>query len=179
VPLLCVRCQFPIQAQVDEVAWICQQCGQGLGLDETPSGKTAALPLDFFFSSSIPQGQTGRPFWVCNGRVTITQRMTYKGNESNASQAFWSSPHLFFFPAYAASLDDVVRLGVDLLKNPVSMDPGPIMPFSPVVTPPTDLGSLAEFMVMTIEAGRKDAMKRLEFSIDLAAPELWVLPGIG
>ena len=32
VPLLCVRCQAPVPARPGEVAWVCEQCGQGLVL---------------------------------------------------------------------------------------------------------------------------------------------------
>ena len=67
IPLLCTRCQAPIPAQPDEVAWICQQCGQGLLID----GQTGVRLQDFFFSDRLQPGLTGRPFWVSNGRVVI------------------------------------------------------------------------------------------------------------
>lgn len=176
VPLLCVKCQAPVTAQPDEVAWVCERCGQGLVLDDTPEGSSAAKALDIFFSAAIPPGQPGHPFWVSSGKVEITRRETYKGNESGRAAEFWSTARLFYIPAWAASLDQVVSTGVELLQNPVAMQPGPAMPFLPVVTLPTDLRALAEFMVMTIEAGRKDALKRVEFQVDLQPAQLWVLP---
>ena len=41
-----------------------------------------------------------------------------------------------------------------------------------------DIGALAEFIVLTIEAERKDRLERVEFDLDLGAPELWVIPFI-
>jgi hypothetical protein len=176
IPLLCVKCQAPVPARADEVAWVCAQCGQGLVLDSSPAGKTAACAQDIFFSSALVQGQPGRPFWVSSGTVTITRRDTYKGNESRAAQEFWSQPRLFFIPSWAASVEEVVTSGVQMIKTPLTMQPGSMMPFLPVVTLPEDMKALAEFMVMSIEAARHDALKHLEFDLKLAPPQLWVLP---
>lgn len=176
VPLLCARCRAPVPAQVDEVAWVCETCGQGLELDETPDGSNATVPLDVFFSAAIGQGQAGRPFWVTSGKVTITQRETYKGNEARQAEEFWAQPRLFYIPAWAAALDEIVATGVELLQNPLGMQAGSRTAFRPVVAHPTDLRALAEFMVMSVEAGRKDMLKRVEFTIDLQPPQLWVLP---
>lgn len=176
IPLLCVKCQAPVPANPDEVAWVCEQCGEGLALDETPSGNTAARAQDIFFSSGIPQGKPGRPFWVSSGTVTILRREVYKGNESRAAQAFWSTPRLFYIPGWAAKLEEIVSTGVQLLAAPVAMQSGPRAPFLPVVTLPADMKALAEFMVMSIEAGRRDALKRVEFELALQPPQLWILP---
>lgn len=176
VPLLCVRCQAPVPARVDEVAWVCEQCGQGLMLDDTPEGKTAALALDIFFSNAIPQGKPGHPFWVSSGKVTFTRRETYKGNESKQAEAYWSAPRLFFIPAFQVNLDQTVALGTQMLDTPFSMQAGSPTPFLPVVNLPDDMHAMAEFIVMSVEAKRRDALKHLEFTIELQPPQLWVIP---
>jgi hypothetical protein len=176
IPLLCVKCQAPIPARPDEVAWVCPQCGQGLVLDPTPEGKTAACVQEIFFSSAIAQGSPGRPYWVSSGMVNMTKRETYKGNESRKAQEFWSTAHLFYIPGWAASIEDIVSSGVQLIKTPIAMQSGSPTPFLPVVTLPADMKALAEFMVMSIEAARHDMLKRLEFDLTLAPPQLWILP---
>ena len=188
IPLMCVKCQAPIAAKAEEVAWVCQQCGQGLILDSAPAGKSAACAQDVFFSAAIPPGKSGRPFWVSSGRVTITRRETYKGNESRSAQEFWSAARLFYIPGWDAALEDIVSNGVQLLKTPrnsnsernsnsdFAMQSGSPAPFLPVVTLPVDMKALAEFMVVSIEAGRNDALKHIEFDLELASPQLWVLP---
>jgi hypothetical protein len=62
-----------------------------------------------------------------------------------------------------------------MLRSPVQLEPGPPCPFLPVVTPPEDLHALAEFIVYSLEADRKDALKTLRFTIRLEKPQLWIL----
>jgi hypothetical protein len=172
IPLTCVRCQAPVPARLDEVAWVCQQCDQGLLIDD----RQGARALDVFFSSRLRPGSQGRPFWVASGEVTIQRRETYQKNEGRAAQQFWSSPRLFYVPAWATGLEEVVSTGVELLKNPEPMQPGAPMPFLPVVTLPVDLQALAEFIIFSIEAERRDALKRVDFALTLQPPQLWIMP---
>lgn len=172
VPLVCVQCRAPVPASIDEVAWVCQLCGQGLLIDD----RQGARALDVFFSAHLKHNQNGRPFWLCSGQVAIQRRETYRGDESRTARQFWAAPRPFYIPAWAASLDEVVSTGVYLLKNPPDPQPGSAAPFQPVVTPPVDLQALAEFMILSIEAERRDALKQVDFTVALQAPQLWVLP---
>ena len=172
IPLVCVKCSSPVPANPDEVAWVCEQCGQGQILDEA-KGLAA---LDVFFSRALQQGQRGRPFWVTRGTVSISARETYKGNEERAAREFWAAPRLFYIPAWDASLDETIAMGVQLLHNPQRIEQGTPVPFLPVTTGPGDLRALAEFMVVSIEADRRDAMKTINFGLTLEPAQLWVLP---
>ena len=179
VPLVCVKCQSPIPALPSEVAWVCQQCGQGLVINLNPGGgpgETAACALDVFFSKDISPGARGRPFWVTRARVTFTERTTYKGDEGRAAQEYWSVPRLFYIPAWESTLDEIIATGVMLIKNSPVMSAGGRAPFSPVVTPPGDVRALAEFIVVSIEAERRDYLKTIRFNLEYETPQLWVLP---
>jgi len=171
IPLVCARCGTPVPAAPDEVAWVCEQCGQGQILDD----EKGLAQLDVFFSKGVPQGKNGRPFWVARGQVSITARGTYSGNEERAAREFWSAPRLFFVPAWDSSLDETIQMGVYLLRNPERMEVGPPARFMPVVTPPGDLRALAEFMIVSIEADRRDALKTIDFQLALDPAQLWVL----
>lgn len=171
IPLTCIRCHGPVQAQPDEVAWVCEHCGQGLLL----SGEKGLVSLDIFFSKDIQPGEKGMPFWVARGTTQIRRRETYKGDEMRTAQEFWSSARLFYIPAWETSLEEVVSRGVALLRNPVRMESGPAAPFLPVTTPREDLSALAEFMVVSIEADRKDAMKSIDFDLSLEPAQLWIM----
>jgi hypothetical protein len=176
VPLQCVKCQAPVRANVDEVAWVCEQCGQGLLLAQTTAENISTVEIEVFFSNALPQGKPGYPFWVTSGTVNIARRDTYRGNEGKAAQAFWSAPRLFYVSAWAASLDDLVANGVRRLYEPVPMQAGSRTAFLPVVTLPADLRPLCEFMVMSVEAARSDYLKHVDFDIKLLPPQLWILP---
>lgn len=172
IPLLCPRCQAPIPAQVDEIAWVCEQCGQAALLDEEHGAKA----IDVFFSTAVPQNGTGRPYWVGRARVNIANRLTYRGDQSREMNQFWSQGHLFYLPAWQAEIGDLVAAGVKLVREPARMEAGARCRFLPVVLPQRDVLPLAEFIVMSIEAERSDALRELNFKVQMDPLQLWILP---
>lgn len=173
LPLQCIKCQAPIAANVDEVAWVCATCGQSMLLDETQPKGIAELPIHY--DGSVRTGQKGRPFWVAQGMVTL-QRSLYRGNANNQAQEFWQKPHMFFVPAFACSLDELVSLGMKLLRQPVVPQQGQPAPFLPVTLLRGDVRPMAEFVIMGIEAERGDMLKSVNIQLNLNNPILWVLP---
>jgi hypothetical protein len=171
IALQCPRCSTSVPAQVDEVAWVCAQCGQGMLL----SDEQGVLPLDVFFSAGIQPTQKGAPFWVARGAVNLLSRQTYKGNSSKEMAEFWSVPRLFYVPAYRLPVEEMVAAGIKLLRQPVRMEPGSPAAFHPVVVDPGDVHAIAEFIVMSVEAERKDALKELKVEIKLDPAQLWIL----
>ena len=171
IPLVCIKCSTPIPAEPQEVAWVCSLCGQGMLLQEQ-QGLTG---LQVNYAEGIPPGCNGRPFWVTEGSITL-MRETYSGNKDREAQEFWKRPHTFFVPAFACNLESLLSLGTQLLLNPPAYQPGLPCPFEPVVLPLEDVQATADFIVMAIEAGRKDKLKKVDFSLQLANPSLWILP---
>jgi hypothetical protein len=172
VPLLCFKCQTAIPASPDEVAWVCSNCGQGLLLDV----ERGTSPLEIRFSANIQPGQLGRPFWVAQGQVQAQRSIFGRGDQSSQSEAFWRGGRTFFVPAFACSLDQAIELGTSMLLQPPALQPGSPAAFVPVTNRPEDVRPYAEFIVMGLEASRKDRLKELQFSLQLSEAELWVLP---
>ena len=175
VPLVCAQCRQPLMAQPGEVAWVCETCGSGSLLEN--DGQVRSLPV--FYSPSLKPGVKGRPFWVSQGKVSISSRQTYQGDESRAANQFWSLPHLFFIPAFQLSLQEAVSTGMKMLREPGGWgqpEAGGRAPFAPVTTPPEDMQPLSEFIVLAIEADRRDALKTVNFQVQLEPPQLWILP---
>jgi len=170
VPLVCIKCSTPIPAQPDEIAWVCSQCKQGLLLDE----QKGLVPLEVHYAAAVTQ-EKGKPFWVAEGRVSL-QRATYKGNEDRDAQLFWSQPRRFFIPAFDCPLETLLNLGTNLLFQPPTLQPGNVVLFEPVTLSLPDIHALAEFVVMAIEANRKDKLKEIRIGLELSEPSLWVLP---
>jgi hypothetical protein len=172
IPLVCTRCQTPIPAEPDEVAWVCAQCGQGLLLDE----EKGAAPIAVNYAAGIPANQKGWPFWVANGQVTIAQRRIYgSGDQGRQAAEFWQPAHRFFIPAFNSPLDQLIAWGASLLQRPPALQPGPPAGFAPVILHLEDIQPVAEFIVLGIEADRKDKIRGVDFTLQLSAPELWVL----
>ncbi len=171
-PLQCLKCQAPILANVDEVAWLCPTCGQAACLDEKqPSGLSL---VEIHFADGIQAGQRGRPYWVAQGLVMV-QRETYSGNENRQALEFWQKPRTFFVPAYTCTLEQMIGQGMQLLKQPVSMLQGQVCQFDPVTLALEDVRPMAEFIIMGIEAERRDMLKSVSIQLNLAQPSLWIL----
>jgi hypothetical protein len=170
IPMLCTRCQNPILANPAEAAWVCDQCGQGLLL--TPSG---LAPIEIHYAAGIAPNAKGRPFWVAQGQAAL-QRQTFHGNQSREADLFWQNPRWFCVPAFNLPLDQLVSLGVQLLRQPPQWQPGSPAPFYPVTVLPDDVRPLAEFIVVGIEAERKDDLRELRISLTMQPPQLWIVP---
>ncbi|MBI4926318.1 MAG: hypothetical protein HY835_01035 [Anaerolineae bacterium] len=172
IPLQCPRCDTPVLAKLDEVAWVCEQCGQGMKI----SDERGTDAMDVFFSAALPQNKPGFPYWVARGAVRPLVRSTYHRDSSEEMNAFWATPRLFYVPAYALEIEKVVAAGVSLLHKPVRMEPGARTAILPVVLPPEDVFRVAEFVVMSVEADRRDALKEFKFDLKLDPVQLWILP---
>ena len=172
IPLKCIRCDTPIPAKSDEFAWVCGQCELGQQI-----GENGLSDLEIHYAQGIHPPQKGRPFWVCEGRVTL-DRDTYSGaaQVAQASEFFWSKPRKFFVPAFFLPLEEIIRLGVQWLQNPPTLSSGSPVDFEPVTVGSDDIQAWAEFLVVAIEAERKDKVKYILFEIQLDEPQLWILP---
>ncbi|HNB54669.1 MAG TPA: hypothetical protein PK530_22160, partial [Anaerolineales bacterium] len=142
IALKCLRCETPIPATPDEIAWVCQRCGQGMILDEVKG--VSAQP--FHFAAGIQPGQRGNPFWVVGGNLRLS-RETYASfnKKDNEASDFWAVPRRFFVPAFACDLETTLNLGATLLRNPPRLTEGSPVPFTPVTVNPRDIYPLAEF----------------------------------
>ena len=172
IPLLCTRCQAAVPAKPDEVAWVCSQCGQGLLL----SLEKGVLPLPVYYSPGLAPNQTGSPFWVTMAQVTLQRRIFGGGDQSADAARFWQTSKRFFVPAYTLTLDQMVELGMRYVLQPPLLQPGPPAAFAPVTLSPEDVQPMAEFIVMGVEANRRDRLKEVQITIQTGAAELWILP---
>lgn len=171
VPLKCPQCDTPIPADPKEIAWVCENCGQGLHLD----GEEGLTGIEIRFAKSDSIGSLRCfPFWVVRGKVSITQRVTYTKNER--PDPLWRSEQTFMLPAFECTLEQAVDWGTFLLRNPLTLVDGPKTEMESISIEREDMQALAEFVVLTIEAERKDKLEQLKFNLDLEQPELWVIP---
>ena len=173
IPLVCLNCGTAIPASSNEMAWVCAECGQGMALD-VQKGLT---PMQVQYAGGIPPNSRGKPYWLADGQVNL-QRDVYRSSGKSAQEAvqFWSSPRRFLIPAYSLPQEDLLAQTTRFLLQPPALKPGPQVQFEPVTLSMEDLQSVAEFIVMAIEAGRKDMLKNIRFTLNLSLPSLWILP---
>ncbi|MBW8009966.1 MAG: hypothetical protein FVQ83_01820 [Chloroflexi bacterium] len=174
VPLKCVKCETPVPAETDEIAWVCQTCNTGLLLDE----EKGLVPLEIHYSAKIPDNASGQPFWVVEGQVSLSRdSYTGLGKKTNEAKKFWSKSRRFFIPAFNCSLDELTGLGKLAITTQPELKAGTAAHFDPVTQMKKDLRALAEFIVIAVEANRRDKVKKVVIdSIQLGEPELWILP---
>ena len=171
VPLLCIQCSTPIPAEPDQVAWVCSVCNQAMLLDD----EKGLQPLNISYAANVSPNAIGKPYWVAEGKVTL-QRETYGSAKNNEAQQFWAQPRRFFIPASRASLEELLSRATNLLLNPPSLQTGAVARFEPVTLDIRDVTAAAEFLVVSIEAGRPDRLKKIDFTLQLSPPALWILP---
>jgi len=174
VPLKCLRCGTLVPAAEEEVAWVCAQCGQGMHL--APDG---LAPLDVKWATARDNARANwLPFWVFSGSVTFRQRQTYGGQ--NNPDELWNAPRRFYVPAFPAALEKIETLGAELTRKQAPLDAGPAAgALTQCTLFPADARHAVEFVVLTIEADRRDKLRSIDFALDLAEPELWLLPFVG
>jgi hypothetical protein len=174
VALRCLRCSMPVPAESDQVAWACAQCGQGLLLEE----EKGLVYLAIHYSPNIKPNTSGHPFWVCTGHVFVDRQAYHDNSERIAREAqdFWGKGRQFFVPAFSASLEELLAQAVALLQKPPGQEEGPPAGFAPVVLSPADLPAAAEFIVLAVEAARKDKLRQAQVRVVLESPSLWILP---
>jgi len=175
VLLKCLRCTASVPAQEEEVAWVCVQCGQGMQLTST-----GLAPLTVNWAAARRKTSEIRwlPFWVFSGTIKFIRRESYSGRSE--SDKLWKAPRRFYVPAFPAPLEHIETLGADLTRKQVALKAGPaIGALTSCTLFPGDARQAVEFVVLTIEADRKDKLRAVEFTLDLGESELWVLPFAG
>lgn len=172
VLLKCLHCGTHVPAGEEEVAWVCAQCSQGMQLSSE-----GLAPLTVNWAAPRPGAAQLRwlPFWVFTGTVTFLRRENYGGKSE--PDKLWSGPRRFYVPAFPTSLDQLETLGADLTRKQITLKAGPAAgALKDCTLFPGDARQVVEFVVLTIEADRKDKLKTVEFRLELSEPELWVLP---
>lgn len=168
--LRCPQCSTPVPAQVDEIAWVCATCQTGLLLDESQG----LVKQKFTFAEGVKG--VGRPVWVAQGKVTLDRHSRNLLGKDGEAERFWSQPRQFIIPAWTCSVDELVDTAIAWLNTPPALKPGPPASFQPITLFPQDMRPVAEYVIVGIEALRKDQLKKVDFTLDLGQPELWILP---
>ena len=169
VLLKCPQCSTPVPAEEDEVAWVCQTCGLGLRLTDT-----GLAPLKVQWSARRVPRAEWLPFWVFSGAAEFSVRESF-GGKARADK-FWEEPRRFYVPAFPASLSEIEALGGELTRTQLPLEPGaPAGALARCILLPEEAKRAAEFIVMTLEADRKDTVRNMIFTLYVGEPELWLL----
>lgn len=180
--LRCPTCADPLPAENDDVVLTCPTCFTDVKLDEQGIQTTAVS----FVQPTKPDAVTHwLPFWVMEARVDIQSRKTQgrnKGAEKD-SEEMWAAPRLLYTPAWDFPVPQARQMGSGLVVRQPAVHLLDTRPSEALLTPAVftveDAQKFLTFVVLTIEAERKDWLKDLQFQVvPLRKPEMWALPAV-
>lgn len=169
--LKCPACGNALAPNDDDLVIACSQCGAASAITDE-----GLQPIEVRYAAGGTDQR--RPWWVFEGRVQLMRRETQGGNRREEAQAFWSEPRSFYVPAWELSLQSLKSNGLDMLKQQPHLQAGARpdqVKLSPVVVSAEDARRMIEFLVLSLEAGRSDELKSIDFKIEVNEPVLWGL----
>jgi hypothetical protein len=177
VLLRCPNCARPLTPDDDDVVFMCPNCFTAVSIDE--SGVRVADVRFALPTKADVRTENWLPFWVYQGRVEILSRETQGRSDDKASELQWANPLQMFVPAWAISMEVAQDVGSRLIQRQpatrfIERPDGATM--VPVTVSQEDALRLLEFIVLAIEARRRDWLRGLDFHIETGEPELWAMP---
>ncbi|UCG23828.1 MAG: hypothetical protein JSW55_17095 [Chloroflexota bacterium] len=175
--LRCPNCAQPMTPENDDVVFMCTNCFTSVSLDE---GGLQSVDVRFALPpKGDPRAEQWLPFWVYEGQVQILKRDTQGRSDGKASAQQWARPLRMYVPAWEMSMQVAQEVGSRLIeRQPAtkSIERPPTAYLAPAVVTPEEALGLLEFIVLAIEARRRDWLKALDFRIEAGQPELWAMP---
>ncbi|MCB8943580.1 MAG: hypothetical protein H6658_07480 [Ardenticatenaceae bacterium] len=178
--LRCPQCQAPLAPEQWDVVVSCRGCYTAVAIDESGLER---MPV-YYAAARTDKVEQWVPFWVFNGRVHITQRDTQGGGGSSQqdSEQFWGESRRLYVPAWDMPMPTAREIGQQFTQEQTLLQeipqPNEAVLVSAAVTP-QDALKLLEFIVLSMEAQRKDWLKNLQFHIAADGPQLWAIPARG
>ncbi len=177
--LRCPNCTQKLEPQSNEaVVTSCPQCATAVTLHQTglqPTDITYAAP-------AAAEVDAWLPFWVYHGRVHIQRRESQgssKGADKDAAQ-LWARVQQLYVPAWEIPVPQAREMGSQLVQKQPTFQtierPDTAHIVEAIITP-EDGHKMLDFIVLTIEARRKDMLRNLKFEVKTTASELWAIPG--
>ena len=176
--LRCPQCGQRLEPQHNEaVVMVCSQCFTAVTMHQT-----GLQPIDVHYAApSNDQVDGWLPFWLFHGRVNIQRRESQgssKGADKEAAQ-LWQRVQRLYAPAWSQPAAQARDLGRNLLQaQPLFQTiprPDEALLTEAVIAPEDSL-KLLDFIILTIEAERKDMLRDLKFQIEAGVPALWAIP---
>jgi hypothetical protein len=182
IALRCPNCNHGLKPGNEDILLACPNCQipVAIAVDGPKRVKVRfALPL-----KSEANVQEWVPFWVFEGRVKVTVRETQSGwrTKDKDSNRLWGSPRRFYVPAWDLNVHTAQEVGSRLVVSQpefTTVNQPKQLNLVPAIVKPADARKLLEFIILAIEARRKDWLKEFAFNLEVGKPQLWALPRSG
>jgi hypothetical protein len=176
--LRCPECSQPLKPENDHIVVTCELCRAAVHIGDDGLSLVSV-------QYARPRSEAGvtrwLPFWVFHGRVQVKRRLTASGGRSRQEEMarLWGEPRYLYVPAWELSPRTVRDTGSKMIQSQPAYQaiarPADAH-LTPVILTTQDALKMLEFIVLTIEAGRRDWLEHLEFRLEVGEPVLWALP---
>jgi DNA-directed RNA polymerase subunit M/transcription elongation factor TFIIS len=176
--LKCPTCGQNLKPQSNEAVVVsCSNCKTAVSLHQ--SG-IKAIDVKYAAPSS-DNVEAWLPMWVFKGKVNITRRESQgssKGADKDAAR-LWNAANRLFVPAWQEPVRQAREIGSRFTVHQPSLEsiePTENMVMKEATITPEDGLKLLDFIVLSLEAERKDWLEDLQFEIQTTGHELWAIP---
>ena len=173
----CKNCGSGLVVELNDYATYCGSCGSGF---EIIDGELYPIEVNFAAPAIRGDGEIiYKPFWLVKTTVEILARQATGGFFTNlfGSNNSNSGNITFYIPAFYCPLDVTKNLAQTFtMKNPVSSPQKFNSKLVGFAYGKDDAKKFSEFVLISIEAEKKDTMKTFEYRIDYNAFEILGIP---
>ena len=176
VALKCTQCGEPLSAKQRNVVLYCCGCGSGFEvLRQQPLSK-----VNVYFARLNRTATEFHSFWAFDATLAGVKREAKGGffkNPKGLISLFEERPTLrFYISAELKDLSEKDPLGLQLTRDQPELEflhPGKEFPSLEISQ--EDARKIAEFLLITSEAGQKDSLRRLDYQLQLNNPMLMAI----
>jgi hypothetical protein len=176
--LHCPQCGQRLEPKHNEVVVTgCPHCYTAVHIQQTGLQEINVT----YTAPATDQIDAWLPFWVFDGRVNIEKRESQgrsKGADEDAAR-LWGSPRRLYAPAWNVRAGQAREFGSRLVqKQPAFQTIERLQDalLTEAIITHEDALKLLDFIVLTIEARRKDYLRNILFQIEAGKPQLWAIP---
>jgi len=173
----CKNCASGLVVELNDSITYCMSCNNGY---EIIDGELYSIEINFANAALPPEGELiYKPFWYLKTNVEILVRESDAGffSRTFGNTNTTSGSVNFYIPAFSCPIEFTRQLAIAYTqRNPVSSPQKKSVKITGFNYGKEDARKLAEFVLISIEAEKKDTMKQFEYRIDFNSFEILGIP---
>lgn len=177
--LRCPVCGEGLKPRNEDIIFGCPNCQAAVSLTDQGIHQTEVRYAEP--ERDLSEVTHWLPIWVFNARVHIKSRETQGGSGKHREEAerMWQEPRRLYVPAWEQPVPQARQQGHQMVLrqtvwNPIERPAGAVI--TAAVIDQQDARQFLNFIILSIEAERKDWLRDLKFDIEAGSAVLWAVP---
>jgi len=174
----CKNCGSGLVVEVNDNIVYCSSCGSGF---EIINGELNPIEINFA-APALPgkEEMIYKPFWLIKSHISILERKSsgefFKNLFGGTGEAS-SGDIIFYIPAFYCPLDKMKNLSTQFtIRNPVASPQKYNVKLFGFAYGREDAKKLSEFILISLEAEKKDTMKSFKYDMKFNSMEILGIP---